>query len=281
MITLLNVKNFPAVPYLETSHLMQNHPEGVVFSRHKPNVIVGPNGAGKSACLKALALSTLSYYGGVSALDNHYVGLGKEAESYWDQAECSWRRQYQFLPGLTCEEDRAPALYYRPSHIPGNDHSVAASMMCGYFQEARRYGELTEDKSSGQQSRALLERVYQALAGDTSEIGYTRMNWRFGKELLKDEALRRAHSFDLEAEALKKRLMAVADDAIPLILMDEPEQSLDAKAELQLWQRIVQADMARLQVIVASHSLYPLMHPDQFHIIEAVPGYLDEVRTLL
>jgi predicted ATPase len=63
--------------------------------------------------------------------------------------------------------------------------------------------------------------------------------------------------------------------------MDEPEQSLDALAELVLWRQIAAADMSKMQVIVATHSLYPLMHPEKFNIIEAVPGYSESVMQLL
>jgi predicted ATPase len=64
-------------------------------------------------------------------------------------------------------------------------------------------------------------------------------------------------------------------------MMDEPEQSLDAKAEMLLWGQIAKADCDKVQVIVATHSLYPLMHPELFHLIEAVPGYAQEVRKLM
>jgi predicted ATPase len=63
--------------------------------------------------------------------------------------------------------------------------------------------------------------------------------------------------------------------------MDEPEQSLDAWASATLWSRIAEADCAKVQIVVATHSWYPILHPEAFNIIEAVPGFLEEVRSLI
>jgi hypothetical protein len=163
MINNVSVGDFPAVPYLQKSLLMQNHPKGILLSTEKPNVIVGPNGAGKSALLTALTLKTLCYFTSESALDNNYI-LGNDSVRFWTK-ERSWRRDYEYLPGLSCDFDNAPALYYRPGHIPGNDDSVTAAMMCGYFEEARNYGDAADEKSSGQQSQALLKKLREALSG--------------------------------------------------------------------------------------------------------------------
>jgi predicted ATP-dependent endonuclease of OLD family len=156
-------------------------------------------------------------------------------------------------------------------------------MMVGYFDEAKKYGMLTRDKSSGQQSRALLERVQDALEGNTSHIAYQHVNWNYGIELreMKDDVGFRYSETDFHAETLKRMRLSVENTAVPLVLMDEPEQSLDAKAEALLWRQIAAVDTSRLQVIVATHSLYPLLHPDRFNLIEAVPGYAADVRELL
>jgi predicted ATPase len=275
LISSLAANNFTAVPYLETSSLMQTHQGGLVFSESKPNVLVGPNGAGKSALLTALALQTLTYFTGTSAFDDHYVN-GSNAESFWSPSS-GWSRNYEYLPGLVCESDIGPALYYRPGHIPGNDHSVVAAMMCGYFEQARAYGQMTKNRSSGQQCQALLSRLQAVLENWEPLTGYEFINWRYEEELRPSNEL--SSSFDHKAEALKKRYLGAVGK--PVLLLDEPEQSLDTKAQLQLWKQIAQADMDRLQVIVATHSSYPLMHPERFNIIEAVPGYAAEVKSLL
>lgn len=286
MITTLCVNNFKAIPYLETSLLMQTQSKGLKFSIRKPNVIVGPNGTGKSALLETLAIQTLSWFSGQSTLDDGYV-IGRDSDVLWAR-ERPFGNDYKFLSGLTVETDNAPALYYRPNHIPGNDDSVTTAMMCGYFNEAKEYGRLTERKSSGQKSLAMLERIKDLLSGKSKSLEYRYTNWRAGKELKDlDQRSKAGESFssrmpwDYTAEILKKRVHDVSPNAKPLVLMDEPEQSLDAVAELQLWRGIQAADMAEVQIILATHSLYPLLYPDQFNLIEAVPGYIEQVQELM
>lgn len=286
MFKTVSAKDFKAVPYLETSALMQSHPKGVKFSQKKPNVIIGPNGAGKSALLKALSLQTLSHFTGESSFDDHYV-TGNDCKDFW-ASEGYWAKEFHFLPGLTCATDNAPALYYRPSHIPGNDDSIAASMMCGYFDKAKKYGQLVKEKSSGQQSQALLEKLRTTLSSSKPELAFSYINWRFGKvpQDFSDRKnqggnFNRPGDYEYQAEILKKTYGTQATDAIPVLLMDEPEQSLDTKAEIMLWKQIEAADTSRLQIIVATHSLYPLLHPKAFNLIEAVPGYIDEVQRLV
>ena len=278
MITNLSAKNFTAVPYLETSQLMQNHPKGLKFSTTKPNVIVGPNGAGKSALLKTLSLYTLSFTTGESAFDNKYT-VDHAADKYWVETS-KWRNDFSYLPGLTIKGDMAPALYYRPGHIPGNELGVTHALMTGYETEARAYAKLVEKRSSGQKSQALLAKVENLLTGATTGLTYGFVNWRSGKAP-RDLSARDMHPmpWDYKAEVLKKRL-SEQEGTTPVVLMDEPEQSLDARAESALWQRIENC-VPGVQVIVATHSLYPLLRSNKFNLIEAVPGYVEEVRSLL
>lgn len=279
MLKSLSVKDFKALAHLETSQLMARHEGTLKFSKTKPNVIVGPNGAGKSALLDTLALRFLASQTGESSLDNKYL-LGRDAEPYWSSAD-RWGHQYTFLQGLTVATDNAPAVYYRPSHIPGNELGISHALMCGYEKEARVYAELTEDKSSGQKSQALLANLLAALDGSKLPSAYNLHDWRYGLEP-KDLRTKREWTgpWEYQAEVLKA-LFAKVDGGVPLVLMDEPEQSLDAKAELQLWKAISEADCSRMQVVVATHSLYPLLHPKRFNIIEAADGYVQDVLALM
>ena len=280
MIRSFAANGFKSVPYLEAAQVMQTHREGLRFSTEKPNVLVGPNGSGKSAVLTALSMLTLTYFTPVSAFDDNYT-RGRGDGELWGEDEKWWKKDYTFLPGLTCDTDRAPALYYRPSHIPGNDDSITAAMMCGYFKEGREYGEAVEEKSSGQQAQALLAQVKRALDGDTSGITFQYVNWSGGRERLELESRRNPMPWDYKAEILKSLYGDVSPDAKPVLLLDEPEQSLDAKAEASLWRQIERVDASHVQVIVATHSLYPILHRERFNVIETVPGYVDEVRSLL
>ena len=278
MISNLSVSGFKGVPYLETSSLMTLHANKLRFSKTKPNVLVGPNGSGKSALLQTLAIRFLAYFTGQSFLDDKFV-LDGDAKAWWTR-EREWGNDYEWLKGLTCKTDNAPALYYRPGHIPGNETSITHAMMCGYFEEARAYGKLVDEKSSGQQSQAVMQPLLAALAGEGLPCAYGHKNWRFGDEPRTFDYPRHGASYDHQAEVLKA-LYRPEPSAIPLILLDEPEQSLDARAEARLWQAISQADGAKVQVIVATHSLYPLTHPKKFNIIETEAGFVNDVLALL
>jgi energy-coupling factor transporter ATP-binding protein EcfA2 len=275
MITHLSVKNFTAVPYLETSALMKNHPDGIAFSKTKPNVIVGPNGSGKSALLRTLALQTLSYFTSESNFDKQYV-KPSESDCFWKELR-KWTSEFSYLPGLTCETDNAPALFYRPGHIPGDESSTVNAMVNGYFDQAKEYSALVRDKSSGQQSKAVLAKQMDVLLGKMAELEYHYSNWGYGKDL--GEIDRKSMPWEFKALVLKKRYVP-EQNAIPLLIMDEPEQSLDAREEVELWRTIAGADCSRMQIIVATHSLYPLLHPERFSLIEALPGYAQEVSQL-
>lgn len=279
MLTTLTVKDFSAVPYLETSTLMQTHQGSVHFSKRKANVVVGPNGSGKSALLKALALYHLAFFTNQSTFDHHYV-VGRDSEAWWTKKE-RWRHDYLWLDGLKVTGDDAPALYYRPAHLPGNETSVAHAMMTGYFEEARAYAELTEDKSSGQQAQALLHRLMRALQGVELPTTYRFAKaWRFGREAREFEQPYQHSNYEHQAEALKRKFLPAAN-GLPLVLMDEPEQSLDALAQASLWTTLARADTSKVQVIVATHSLYPLLHPEHFNLVETVPGYSQSVLAAL
>ncbi len=274
MLKKLKLNNFVGVPYLASSALMTRHKGALKFSTDKPNVLVGPNGSGKSALLNALAIRFLAYYTGRSSLDGNFLKDRHAGQHFWSKAE-RWSRNWNFMEGLELNTDNAPTVYYRPGHIPGNEADVTHAMMMGYFDTAKAYARLVEEKSSGQQCLALLQRFVDTLEGRDLPSKYGVINWGYGTE---PKELDRAHwvgDYEEQAEVLKLLVKQVG--AQPLVLMDEPEQSLDALAEIKLWHAIEHADCSTMQVIVASHSLYPLLHRDKFNIIEAETGFVRAV----
>lgn len=282
MIKSIKVSGLACAPHLESSTLMTTHNGALRFSTKKPNVVVGPNGAGKSALLSTLAKRFVAYATGRSVLSGRLVGAFED-ESVFTGGD--WRTPMEFMRGLTIDTDNAAAIYYRPKHIPGNDDSVTAAMMCGYFEEAKDYARKTGQRSDGQGAIALQEQVLAILKGTQDYPAVIPASKAFSA------MVERARKEGYGAGQHEKRAALVneiflgktqpAADARPLVLMDEPEQSLDAAAEIELWRAIGSADCGRLQVIVATHSLLPILHPDRFHLIEAVPGYAQCVRDLM
>jgi len=281
MLTELSVNGFTAIPYLETSSLMRTHGGRLEFSRSKPNVVVGPNGSGKSALLDTLAIRFLSYFSSQSTMDRRYV-LDVDSRTWWTKAN-QRRDEYVWLKGLACNTDNAPALYYRPGHVPGNEPTIADAMMGTYWDEAREYAKLVQHKSSGEQNQAVLAQIMGALGGKDLPTTYRRMNWDFDNEPwgnAEPQTPWYARDTYMKAEVLEA-FYRPAPDAIPLILMDEGERSLDVKAEAQLWSCISNADCSKMQIIVATHSMYPLLHKIRFNVIETRVGFVEEVLKLM
>lgn len=289
MIKGIRVNKFKAVPYLEETLLMQNHSKFINFAVDKPNIIVGPNGAGKSALLKALSFLTLSNMSGQSAFDSKYLEYSPQVLWHKDWGKLDGFEHlngwvYQYLPGLEAAGDNGSAFYYRPRHIPGNETSTTHALMCGYSDEAREYSDKTKNKSCGQKSQALLDRIMKVMRGEEAMPGFVFQNWSgfpekpHTPEKLKEPYYSTSHEHR-QVNVLLKRFKN-SQRKKPVILMDEPEQSLDALAQAVLWKSICEADCSKMQLIVATHSVYPLLFPERFNLIEAVPGYAEQVRSL-
>lgn len=270
---------FAAVPYLPSTSLWKRHQSrGLKLSLAKPNVVIGPNGSGKTSLLTLLSLQTLTYFTGATALDDNYT-RGLDADKWW--SERTWSRGPEFLPGAKFDTDNAPALFYRPGHLAGNEDNVATAMMVGYFEEARAFGNAVKARSSGQGCQALLSHIRSALGGPVSDLAYSFVNWSGGKALRDISSSGWVGPWDYRAEVLKARMLAVPASGIPMLILDEPEQSLDTRTELELWNTLANTDCASRQVVVATHSLYPILYPDRFNLIEAEKGYAAEIRKQL
>lgn len=266
------VSEFKPVPYLASADIMKTHPNGVEFDTKKVNVILGPNGSGKSALLTTMAHATFAFPAGRSAFDEYYTRF---ADQFWSK-EKEWGEE-EFMKGLEIDYDMGSTLYYKPSFVPGDYADLTHAMMCGYSAESNKLHKLTNKKSSGQKSIATLKDIREVLTGKAEVPKFGFINWGHAKDI-KD--IRRHSSSHLEyrANCLLKRF-ADRHEGTPAILMDEPEQSLDTLNEIMLWNDLANADLSKGQVIVATHSMYPIIHSDKFNLIETVPGFIDAVKA--
>lgn len=80
-------------------------------------------------------------------------------------------------------------------------------------------------------------------------------------------------------KAVEKFLKGSGEKGPLTILMDEPERSLDIIHQAGMW-RMLRDYSAKIQFIVASHSLYALNLP-KANYIELTPGYLEASKRCL
>lgn len=278
MIKTLFFENYLPNKVLEQTTLMKTLGGRIELSLDKPNVIVGANGCGKSTLLAAIGYLTMSDMTGMSCLSYKYASPF-DADHLWTGNTNTSYGTWEYLKGLTADTDHAPAVFYVPGAIPGHAKFAAEAMMKGFSVEAREHSAKTKNKSSGEASQALLEKALQVMK--SGELAYIEKDF----ELVHRElATVPRHPFTPQSEYKMQVLLnqrVPHGKTLPMVVMDEPERSLDTRAELQLWKQIEGADPGLSQILVATHSLYPLMHPDKFNLIEANPGYIEEVLALI
>lgn len=276
----LTVKNSSAIAHLDTSAFYQTYQGEFPLKQGAINVLVGPNGSGKTSFLESLAFLNLTYFFGQSRVCKDYLD-----EKYWEQRleagqSHAWNREPVFAQGLQSDWPFMPALSYFPNRIPGREDSITAAMMTGYFREARDFARLTEEKSSGQANWSQLDEIFQALKDpqytpQVLQLDALALCAHEEKELASRYDAKRTRAY--RKSALKKRI----DEAAPLatlVLLDEPEQSLDMVAQMTLWERLKALHTPNRTFVVATHS--PLVLNQGFHLVETQRGYLEKLESL-
>ncbi len=278
MLTKISIEPyFKAVDYLPHVKLMETHGSIIELSVTKPNVLVGPNGSGKSAFLRTLSLLTLSNLTGVTSLSDRYVSFNTKL---WDLDGKSYSKNWLFLEGLTFEGALNPTYYYRPGFIPNEERCLTTALMCGYEKEARKIEELTNKFSSGQAAKNMLSHLFELLY-EPKERSSTHSTWRYPTQSDKFK-FQRGYVGDTEGQALALvRHHELFETKHRLIIMDEPEQSLDAYQQALLWEHLRAVDCSETQLVIATHSAHPLLQADRFNLIETVPSYIQTARELL
>lgn len=270
----LEIQHNKALPHLANTALYALYQSDFPLKQGAINVLVGPNGSGKTTFLEALAFLNLTYYYGQSRVCKSYLD-SEHWEPTDEKLKNDWGLKRHFAYGLKCDWPFMPALSYFPKRIPGREDSIVAAMMTGYFDEAREYGHQVDNKSSGQANWSQLDWILTQMQDP-----------KFVPAVLNSEALK---LYPYEQEELKKgygvnRTTAYrksqlgdcvfnASTTQMLVLLDEPEQSLDMLAQLSLWERLKKVHNPNRTFVIATHS--PLVLNQDFHLIETQKGYLN------
>ncbi len=236
--------------------LLSKENNSVSFSEDKINVIIGPNGSGKSTLIKDLATRFFCLDRGYTSLDRdiserrYYRCFKKKWETWGD---------YIFMEDPKVFTSNCTAVYWHPGFKFGGWEMDTAALMCGYDKEVNVRDKQTRNKSSGQGIYNQLDYIFEVLEEEREvkvEIPENPFYEPYKEKL--------AAITPLFTDCHKNKT---------IVLLDEPEQSLDAFKEVYFWDRMLDVNTDNVQVIIATHSIYPLINPKfegKLNIIETV-----------
>lgn len=279
MIKHIHFTDFTAVPHLMGTSLMKHNKGTITLSTEKINILVGPNGSGKSSFINALTLRYLADLTGRSEFRSHYLGkTGYECcWSLVDKAR-GWSREWAYMDGMQVSGDDGAVHYYRPLHVPGNETSATHAMCAGFFEQGKSFHQAIKDKSDGQMRKTLLNRITQV--STSADAAKFSVAWPYGPHDERRDLPYGAQQWEARAEHLKA-MFSPKPDARPLLILDEPEQSLDLLEQAQMWQSLKSIDLSKCQVLVSTHSIHPLLNPEGFSFIEGDEGYLSKAISMV
>jgi predicted ATPase len=206
-------------------------------------IVWGPNGCGKSTLLRAMARMTHCEQGGVPTVTYDSVRALHGCEG-----------------AALLESDGKPVHFFDPAMRAGLVGGMAG--FDGDFMGEVMRTVARDKMSSGQSSTAEFNRIV-ASAATTKEVA-----WRVDR-----------HTPETK-EATQGLLATDGFDGLPTLLLDEPERSVSIPRAAEVWHVLTQ--QRKFQVIVATHSISALGHPDAKYI-DLVPGYLNEctIETMI
>ena len=209
------------------------------------NCLYGPNGSGKSTILAAIAKMLCCHQGGRQKVTGEAVREVYTHEGLRD--------------GVLPDHDGSPIMYFDPGAAVGLIGGMAGFDPDIMFEGAQN---CTFHGSSGQITGQRMMPVLDAILKGKWP---TQVEWT-------------AHNHEGRYDWLGTFLKGTGDKTCPTLLLDEPSRSLDLRSELGLWRIIDKAVQSGVQVIVATHAVFPLNRPD-VNFIETVPNYLKHTRV--
>ena len=256
--------DFAYMPWLANTALLKKHPNGLKFSKEKINILFCPNGAGKSSLLHAIAKRKLCCDVGYPTTNEREWGMRNLDKQWVKSSQDWWEKKEDYMPGITLHgDDNGSCFYFSQNFVPGGEFSLTHAMILGYSKEAKSLGKILDEKSSGQQTKGMFER-FMAHVNDASH----------------DQALAfEPYCKDSYFEQQERTIRELFKDHTPnrkVVLLDEPECSLDLSNQLDVWAAIAAIDLSAHQVIVATHSIYPLINPERFNFVTSDKKYLKE-----
>lgn len=222
------------------------------------NILYGPNGCGKSTILKILADTMCATQGGLSVLTQNALS---ETVDIWGNGKDKI--------ALEVAHDGQPVMFCDPRTTVG--------LSSGAFDDdffEKGLVEVTErrKKSHGQASVARLGAVIGVLNGKLEPPTQVKRN--FAKGAVNS-------LWGKGIDVVEARMQGQGAKGQFTILLDEPESNFSLRWQRNLWSMIADPLVAaRLQVIVASHSLFAL-GIEHANYLDLVEGHRQETQSLL
>lgn len=225
------------------------------------NILWGRNGSGKSTLIKAIARLTHCEQGGRPCVTRESMGrLVSYAGTYVSsrRAQLLKAKAEGVIGAVALQHDGQGVRFFDPSNAVGLVGGGAA-FDDDFFGEG--VANVMFKGSAGEQTKFRFEVMAQAILQGEAP----RVEWRIDKS---------AASWDERVKVAEFFLQGSGEEGPPTILLDEPERSYDLPTQMRIW-RVIQTCSAKIQFIVASHSVFALQIPEA-HYIEMENGYLDE-----
>ncbi len=226
------------------------------------NVLFGPNGSGKSTILKLLATLTHCRQGGLPMFTSSSL--------YWDLAPDRDAPKIDG-PAAIVRLDSVPTYYADPSEDPG------LYKLGGFDPDFHTDGitAVMSKVSSGEKCLQAVGRILKA-----AEVRQPRIfKIQDGAHVTSEEHVKQSAAY----KAWLQTQEIVPDDkfAVPTMLLDEFDRSLDIPAAHRLWSMMALLWQQKCQIITAGHSPMVIQLADAglANVIELVPGYMDACRT--
>lgn len=205
------------------------------------NAIYGPNGSGKSTILSVLAKTLCCHQGGRQVVTGHAISDLRSYEGWND--------------GIKIDHDGSPTMYFDPGAAVGLIGGMAGfdyDFICEGGDNATFKG------SSGQTTARRMWSTLHSMIDNT----FPEIKWKVDKD-----------------EYIQKILSGTGPRECPTVLLDEPSRSLDLWSELGFWRIVDKAVAAGIQVIVVTHSVFPLNRGSSVNYIETVDEYISHTRA--